>query len=67
MIRFVTRNNCGFIKAPEIELSEQDDSQRASFRGFMTETPVTGAHRAKRFSQCNKKSLVGESARGLKV
>ncbi|NYY76991.1 hypothetical protein DMI62_20245 [Escherichia coli] len=67
MIRFVTRNNCGFIKAPEIELSEQDDSQRVSFRGFMTETPVTGAHRAKRFSQCNKKSLVGESARGLKV
>ncbi|NYY75648.1 hypothetical protein DMI60_28480 [Escherichia coli] len=66
MIRFVTRNNCGFIKAPEIELSEQDDSQHVSFRGFMTETPVTGAHRAKRFSQCNK-SLVGESARGLKV
>ncbi|QHG52529.1 hypothetical protein FOV70_03215 [Escherichia coli] len=50
MIRFVTRNNCGFIKAPEIELSEQDDSQRVSFRGFMTETPVTGAHRAKNVS-----------------
>ncbi|EQA9450496.1 hypothetical protein ACX9WL_002924, partial [Shigella flexneri] len=49
MIRFVTRNNCGFIKAPEIELSEQDDSQRVSFRGFMSETPVTGAHRAKTF------------------
>ncbi|GAB0552509.1 hypothetical protein MC04F13_25580 [Escherichia coli] len=49
MIRFVTRNNCGFIKAPEIELSEQDDSQRVSFREFMSETPVTGAHRAKTF------------------
>lgn len=36
----------------------------------MTETPVTGAPELigqKRFSQCNKKSLVGESARGLKV
>lgn len=37
------------LKAPEIELSEQDDSQRVSFRGFMSETPVTGAHRAKTF------------------
>ncbi len=49
MIRFVTRNNCGFIKAAEIELSEQDDSQRVTFRGFMTDTPVTGAHRANTF------------------
>ncbi|HHU8066360.1 TPA: hypothetical protein ACULDZ_004921, partial [Escherichia coli] len=49
MIRFVTRNNCGFIKAPEIELSEQDDSQRVSYMEIMIETPVTGAHRAKTF------------------
>lgn len=33
----------------------------------MTETPVTELIGQKRFSQCNKKSLVGESARGLKV
>ncbi len=36
-------------------------------QGFMSETPVTGAHRAKTFQSVNKKSLVGESARGLKV
>ncbi|MGP8588068.1 hypothetical protein, partial [Salmonella enterica] len=66
IMRCVTRNNVGFIKAPLIYLS----GLRSLQRRWQLLTPLkrlpSGALGQNHFRQCNKKSAAGKSTRRLK-